>query len=238
MKDTFKQSAFFPQFYQSSFLSTCRSQPPHGLPDPSTGLGAANVCELERCRADDVLLPMLLSGGSEPSSMSIFTTQLLTDVHPFILHAARVRPRACIPHFVAAGRQGPSTRLAFMNVCLPSRSCLSLELLNCFSLALEQRVGLQPSLRCTHHAVLARSIDSGPHPAIFCSATGMTHKQQTAEHCAGFIRPCIPEAFFWQVWSGECPGTQSVLHCFLTGFQDTVVGGPFPVSVSKPFHLE
>lgn len=80
-------------------LSICNSQfshPPPALSHYPTGLGAANVCELERCRADDVLLPMLLSGGAEPSSMSIFTTQLLTDVHPFILHAARVRTKGLV----------------------------------------------------------------------------------------------------------------------------------------------
>ena len=46
------------------------------------------MCDLERACSEDVLLPAI--SGQLPTSIVIFTTQLLTDVHPFLIQAAVV----------------------------------------------------------------------------------------------------------------------------------------------------
>ena len=58
------------------------------------GLGAANVCDLERCDAADALPPgASLPGQQQPGGLRlvVFTTQLLTHVHPHLLHLLMVR---------------------------------------------------------------------------------------------------------------------------------------------------
>lgn len=55
------------------------------------GLGATNVCDLERCQPDDALLP-LLACGQAPTSLVVFTTQLLTETHQHVVHLLMVHP--------------------------------------------------------------------------------------------------------------------------------------------------
>jgi hypothetical protein len=49
----------------------------------------AQVCALEDASPEDALLPALAT-GEPPAALSIFTTQLLTDVHPHALRAVLV----------------------------------------------------------------------------------------------------------------------------------------------------
>eukprot|EP00879_Flechtneria_rotunda_P025718 GHRR01027357.1.p1 GENE.GHRR01027357.1~~GHRR01027357.1.p1 ORF type:complete len:379 (+),score=125.42 GHRR01027357.1:574-1710(+) len=56
------------------------------------GLGAANICDLEHCHADDALLYSLSSGGAAPTSLVVFTTQLLTETHQHVVHLFMVHP--------------------------------------------------------------------------------------------------------------------------------------------------
>lgn len=73
------------------------------MPSPSAapahataGLGATNVCDLERCQPDDALLP-LLACGQAPTSLVVFTTQLLTETHQHVVHLLMVRgTRPCM----------------------------------------------------------------------------------------------------------------------------------------------
>ena len=61
----------------------------HAWCKPHTGLGVVHVCSLEDASPEDALLPTLATGGP-PATLSIFTTQLLTDVHPHVLRAVLV----------------------------------------------------------------------------------------------------------------------------------------------------
>ncbi|KAG2500834.1 hypothetical protein HYH03_001596 [Edaphochlamys debaryana] len=55
------------------------------------GLGVSHVCSLELASSEDGAYPQL-STGSPPTRLAIFTTQLLTDVHPHVLKAVLAHP--------------------------------------------------------------------------------------------------------------------------------------------------
>ncbi|GLC33675.1 hypothetical protein PLESTB_000102500 [Pleodorina starrii] len=50
------------------------------------GLGVSHVCSLETASPEDAAFPLLVT-GSAPTQLVIFTTQLLTDAHQYILRA-------------------------------------------------------------------------------------------------------------------------------------------------------
>jgi hypothetical protein len=54
------------------------------------GLGAAHVCDLEHASPADGELPLLC--GVSVRSLVIFTTRLLSDLHPLILNACCLHP--------------------------------------------------------------------------------------------------------------------------------------------------
>lgn len=78
---------------------------------PPAGVGAANVCDLERTSPDDALLVDMAAAASLPPGaprpplhVAVLVTRLLTDAHPHILHALMVGARLPMP--AAAGGSG------------------------------------------------------------------------------------------------------------------------------------
>ncbi len=69
----------------------------------AAGLGAANVCELERAHPDDALLHALTM-GEPPTTLALFVTQLLTDSHQSVMRALLVSSH-CSDHPSAGSLQ-------------------------------------------------------------------------------------------------------------------------------------
>jgi hypothetical protein len=57
-----------------------------------SGLGVANVCELETACPQDAALPLLMTGQA-PAKLAVFVTRLLTEGHQYVLRAIKVSSR-------------------------------------------------------------------------------------------------------------------------------------------------
>eukprot|EP00775_Hariotina_reticulata_P009236 gene9236-9401_t len=155
------------------------------------GLGAVNVCDLERCHPDDALLPCLAAAGQQPMSLVVVTTQLLTDTHQAVVHLLMVHQQVQRLQLFCSVSELAHAQLD------PCLSPLGVEAYSEYILALRQDVataraaaGLsvpredQLQLSVKHLPLHAVALDS--HTFVLPAAGSVASRAVAANRAAGF----------------------------------------------------